>query len=91
MGLGLLIEVSTFFQENEKALTCEIDAADNIIYSASIKKWEGPQEMSDLENERVLKLIETYYKIYIDDDVKNSLTLIFHLLISGQNPNDFFN
>lgn len=59
-----------FFQENDKALICEIDAAHNIIYSASIKKWEGSQKMPDLEKERVLKLIETYYKIYIDDGVK---------------------
>jgi hypothetical protein len=59
-----------FFQENDKALICDIDAANNIIYSASIKNWEGSKKMPDLEKERVIKLIETFYKIYIDENVK---------------------
>ena len=37
---------SLFFQENEKALICEIDAVNEVIYSKSIKNWEGEKKMA---------------------------------------------
>ncbi|AIM37864.1 hypothetical protein KO02_15095 [Sphingobacterium sp. ML3W] len=53
---------SLFFQENEKALLCDIDAAYAIIYVKSIKNWEGEKKMNVQERGRVIALIEKYYK-----------------------------
>lgn len=52
-----------FFQENDKALICEIDAIDSIIYAKSIKSWDGEKKMNGAEKNRVLELIKYYYKI----------------------------
>ena len=51
-----------FFQENERALICEIDAINGVIYSKSIKKWEGAKKMNTEEHNRIIALIATYYK-----------------------------
>lgn len=51
-----------FFQENEKALICEIDAVHAVIYTKSIKNWEGEKKMKTEERERVISLIVEYYK-----------------------------
>ena len=58
-----------FFQENENALICDIDAVDAIIYARSIKNWDGQKKMQKSEKERVLSLIEKYYKNYINENV----------------------
>ena len=52
-----------FFQENDKALLCVIDAIDSIIYAKSIKSWDGEKKMNGAEKNRVLELIKYYYKI----------------------------
>lgn len=51
-----------FFQENNKALVCEIDAVDSIVYAKSVRSWSGSKKMSASEKARVLALIEHYYK-----------------------------
>jgi len=51
-----------FFQENEKALICEIDAVNGVIYSKSIKNWEDERKMSPEERNRIISLIDKYYK-----------------------------
>ena len=54
-----------FFQENDQALICQVDAVNSIIYTRSIKSWEGQKKMSQREKERVTALIEKYYqKVY---------------------------
>jgi hypothetical protein len=53
---------SLFFQENEKALICEIDAVNGVIYSKSIKNWEGEKKMGPEERNRIIALIDKYYK-----------------------------
>ncbi len=53
---------SLFFQENEKALICEIDAVNGVIYSKSIKNWEDERKMSPEERNRIIALIDKYYK-----------------------------
>lgn len=58
-----------FFQENEKALLCVIDAIDSIIYVKSIKNWEGEKKMNEAEKNRVLALIKYYYKIVYKSDL----------------------
>lgn len=51
-----------FFQENEKALICEIDATHATIYTKKIKNWDGEKKMSSIERDRVISLIVKYYK-----------------------------
>lgn len=51
-----------FFQENERALICEIDAVSGTIYSKSIKNLEGEKKMSTEERDRIILLIAKYYK-----------------------------
>jgi len=58
-----------FFQENEKALICDIDAPASLVYSASIKNWESNKKMSKKEKGRVLTLIKCYYKKCINENV----------------------
>jgi len=59
-----------FFQENDKALICEIDAVHAVIFTKTIKKWEGEKEMSVEEKKRVTNLIQKYYKEVYNPDVK---------------------
>ena len=56
-----------FFQENENALICDIDAVGAIIFARSIKCWDGQKKMQPSEKERVLNLIERCYKNYINE------------------------
>lgn len=58
-----------FFQENEKALICEIDAVNGTIYSKSIKNWEGEKKMSTVEQDRIILLIAKYYKEIYNQNV----------------------
>lgn len=60
-----------FFQENGKALICEIDAINSILYTDSIKNWSGCKKMDKIEKDRVINLIKYYYlRVY-----KNNLIL----------------
>jgi hypothetical protein len=59
-----------FFQENEKALICEINAVDAVIYTKSIKNWEGEKKMSPEERRRVIELIKKYYATVYSPEVK---------------------
>ena len=57
-----------FFQENNQALICQVDARHSVIYTRSIKSWEGEKRMSQNEKDRVIALIEKYYqKVYCPD------------------------
>lgn len=58
-----------FFQENEKCLLCEIDARNAVIFTKSVKNWEGEKKMSKDEKARVLILIVRYYKEVYNPDV----------------------
>jgi len=59
-----------FFQENEKILFCDIDAAHAIIYVKSIKNWEGQKKMNAEERMCVIALIEKSYKEFYDPSVE---------------------
>jgi hypothetical protein len=59
-----------FFQENDKALICEINAVEGVIYTKSVKNWEGEKKMSAEEKERVLGLIKKYYAEVYNPAVK---------------------
>ena len=59
-----------FFQENERCLFCEIDARDAVIFTKSIKNWEGEKKMPKDEKERVVSLIEKYYKEIYNPNAK---------------------
>jgi hypothetical protein len=61
-----------FFQENDKALICQIDAVHSIVYSKTIKNWEGEKKMSEVEKHRVIELVEKYYKLVYSPAVKFS-------------------
>ena len=61
-----------FFQENDNCLLCEIDAVHGVIFTKSIKKWEGKGKMSKTEKNRVIELIEKYYKEVYNPKVKLS-------------------
>ena len=58
-----------FFQENDDALICEIDAAHGVIYSRSVKDWNTKGKMKNDEKKRVVGLIEFYYKKYLNENV----------------------
>lgn len=58
-----------FFQENDNYLICQIDAYPGVIYASSIKNWEGKGKMKKEEKERILLLIEKYYKMFYNPDV----------------------
>jgi hypothetical protein len=59
-----------FFQENDKALICQIDAVNGVIFTKSIKNWEGQRRMDANEKSRVITLLEKYYKQVYNPDVK---------------------
>lgn len=61
-----------FFQENDKALICQINAGYGIIFIKSIKNWEGEKKMSESEKNRVVNLIKKYYREIYNPDVKMS-------------------
>lgn len=70
-GIRVLVRgENLLFQENDKVLICQIDAVHAIIYSKSIKKWEGEKKMSSAEKQRVILLIEKYYKLAYNPNVK---------------------
>lgn len=58
-----------FFQEDENALVCQIDASNAAIFSSSVNSWNNKASMSSDEKERVLSLIVVLYKKYIDKNV----------------------
>lgn len=59
-----------FFQENDKALICEINAVEALVFTKSVKNWEGEKKMSAEEKERVLTLIKKYYAEVYNPAVK---------------------
>lgn len=59
-----------FFQENDNALICQIDAVHGVICIRTIKNWEGQGEMTADEKNRVADLIETYYRQVYNPNVK---------------------
>jgi len=58
-----------FFQEDENALICEIDASNSVIFSKSIKGWSNKPKMSNVERDRVMAIIIELYKKYINANV----------------------
>jgi uncharacterized protein YifE (UPF0438 family) len=58
-----------FFQEDEKALICEIDAANSAIISKSVKNWDKMKKMSDEEQKRVITVMADMYRKYINENV----------------------
>lgn len=58
-----------FFQENDKALICQIDASNSVIFSKTIKKWNGKKKMTKQEKERITSLIKKYYECVYDSNV----------------------
>ncbi len=56
-----------FFQQNERAFICEIDAVKGLINSKTISKWDDGKKIQDNEKAYVLeKLIFLYRKFYND-------------------------
>ncbi len=51
-----------FFQENDNALICAIDAVHDDIYIRSIRTWNNDEKMNRAEQERVINLIAHYYE-----------------------------
>ena len=51
------------FMENDKGLICTIDAVHGAIFTRSIRQWDSTgKKMSKKERERVIGLVEKYYK-----------------------------
>jgi hypothetical protein len=59
-----------FFQENDNGLICQIDAVNSIIFTNSVKEWEGKKRMSKEEKQRVIGLIKKYYSEIYDSNVR---------------------
>ena len=58
-----------FFQEDENTLVCEIDAANAVIFSKSIKSWSNKTKISGAEKQRVISIIVELYRKYINANV----------------------
>ena len=62
-GIGILDRgENLFFQLNEKAIICEIDAVHGVIYKRSIKRWDTGGIIKKNEIGLVLDKILEYYK-----------------------------
>ncbi|MGN7824823.1 hypothetical protein HGH92_23120 [Chitinophaga varians] len=59
-----------FFQENDKALICDVSARYALINPATIKKWDNGDKISDAEREEIVQKIILYYKKAYRDDLK---------------------
>lgn len=58
-----------FFQEDEKALICEVDAANAVIFAKSIKNWNNTKKMPADERKRVVELVFELYRRCINNNV----------------------
>lgn len=59
-----------FFMENDKGLICTIDAEHGAIFTRSVKKWDSTdKKMSPKERQRVVGLIQQYYRRFYNPNV----------------------
>ena len=61
---GLLIlgrGENLFFQENDKALICELSATHSLLNPLTITKWDNGQEITVDEKNSLLEKISKYY------------------------------
>lgn len=58
------------FMENDKGLICTMDAVHGAIFTRSIRQWDSTgKKMSKKERERVIGLVEKYYKELLNPNV----------------------
>ncbi|WP_143305679.1 hypothetical protein [Chitinophaga vietnamensis] len=70
---GLLIIArgeALFFQENDKALFCDVSARYALIHPNTIQQWDNGNKISDEERERIIQQIVHLYKLAYRDDLK---------------------
>ncbi|MDS0797217.1 hypothetical protein NUV26_34195 [Burkholderia pseudomultivorans] len=58
-----------FFQENGRALICEISARNAIFNKGSLKEWDDGTSLDAQDKERVAALIAKYYTLAYKDEL----------------------
>jgi hypothetical protein len=70
-GLLILYRGETlFYQENDRALLCEIEARFAVINPETIAQWDDNTEIGTTERAAILEKIITLYKKAYKDDLK---------------------
>jgi|GEM_PF-916228 hypothetical protein len=70
-GLLILYRGETlFYQENDRALLCEIEARVPVINPETIAHWDDNTEINQAERAVILEKIITLYKKAYKDDLK---------------------
>lgn len=59
-----------FFQKNERAFICEIDAVNGFINAKSVKKWDDGNKIAGEEKDKVLEMLLYLYKRFYNDAAK---------------------
>lgn len=59
-----------FFQENDRALFCEISARESLIDPGSVKRWDDKTPVSAEEKTRLLPLMQELYKRAYKDELR---------------------
>jgi hypothetical protein len=58
-----------FFQKNDKAFICQIDAVGGIIFGKSINNWDDGSKIRSDERKEVLNTLISLYKEFYSDEV----------------------
>ena len=59
-----------FYQENEKALVCEISARYSLIAPETIKEWDNSHKITAEERPAILEKIQHFFKKAYQNDLK---------------------
>lgn len=59
-----------FFQKNDRAFICEIDAVEGFISGKSVAKWDDGKKIANEEKAQVLEMLLHLYKEFYNDDAK---------------------
>lgn len=59
-----------FFQKNEKAFICEIDAVKSLINTKSITRWDNGEKIENEERQKTLNMLIFLYCKFYNDDAK---------------------
>ena len=59
-----------FFQKNEKAFICEIDAGEGLIFQKTITHWDTGKKISKDERNQLLQILIFLYRKFYNDEAK---------------------
>lgn len=59
-----------FYQQENRALICEIQPTESIVYTDSIKRWDDGKPVTDEEKRRIITRLDSYFKKYQEAEAK---------------------